>query len=99
MIGSAAYRHPDLAFDFAMAHRAQVDKLVDTTSASRYYPALGGSSNDPAMIGKINAYADAHVAAGSRRAAETVVANIKYRQMIRSKQLPAIDAWLAKNGV
>lgn len=99
MIASAAYRHPDLAFDFAMAHRAQVDQLVDTTSASRYYPALGGSSNDPAMIGKINAYADAHVAAGSRRAAETVVANIKYRQMIRSKQLPAIDAWLAKNGV
>jgi hypothetical protein len=98
MIGIAAYQHPDMAFDFALAHRAQVDKLVDSTSSSRYYPGLGGSSNDPAMIGKIKAYADAHIAKGSRRAADTVIANIQYRMMVRSERLPAIDAWLAKNG-
>ena len=98
MIGAVGYQHPDMAFDFAIAHRAEVDKLVDQTSSSRYYPGLGSSSNNPAMIGKINAYADAHIAKGSRRAADTVIANIRYRMMVRKDRLPAIDAWLTKNG-
>jgi len=98
MISVVGFQHPDMTFDFAMAHLAQIDKLVDSTSSSRYYPGLGGSSNDPAMIGKIEAYTKAHVAEGSRRAAETVIANIKYRQMVRQDRLPAIDEWLQKNG-
>ena len=97
MISVVARQHPDMAFDFALAHRVQVDKLVDSTSRSQYYPSLGRSSNDPAMIGKIEAYADAHIAKGSRRAAETVIANIDYRMMVRKDRLPEIDTWLAKN--
>ncbi|MDO1530242.1 M1 family metallopeptidase [Fulvimonas sp. R45] len=97
MIASVAWRHPEMAYDFAMAHRAQVDKLVDSTSSSRFYPALGGSSFDPAMIGKIQAY-EATIAPGARRPAETVIANIKYRMMVRKDRLPAVDAWLAKHG-
>jgi hypothetical protein len=30
--------------------------------------------------------------------ADTVIAGIRYRMMIRDKRLPAIDAWLKKNG-
>jgi aminopeptidase N len=97
MISRVGRNHPDLAFDFAVAHRTEVDKLVDSTSSSRYYPGIGGSSFNPAMIDKINAYADAHIAKGSRREADTVIANIKYRMMIRRERLPAIDAWLKKN--
>ncbi|HKR75176.1 MAG TPA: M1 family metallopeptidase [Rhodanobacter sp.] len=97
MIGTVSRQHPEMAYDFAMAHRAQVDKLVDSTSSSRYYPSLGGSSFDPAMIGKIKAY-EATIAPGARRPADTVIANIQYRMMIRKDRLPAVDAWLAKNG-
>jgi hypothetical protein len=50
------------------------------------------------MIDKINAYADAHIAKSSRRVANMVVGNIKYRMMIRKDRLPAIDAWLARHG-
>jgi len=97
MIGAVSWQHPEMAYDFAMAHRAQVDKLVDSTSSSRFYPALGGSSFDPAMIGKIKTY-EATISPGSRRPADTVIANIEYRMMIRKDRLPAVDAWLAKNG-
>ncbi|AND67728.1 aminopeptidase N [Dyella thiooxydans] len=97
MIRIVAYRHPDMAFDFAVAHRDQVDKLVDSTSASRYYPALGASSLKPEMIDKIKAYADAHIAKSSQRVANTVIANIQYRMMIRNDRLPDVDAWLAKH--
>jgi aminopeptidase N len=97
MIRGVSWHHPELAYDFAMAHRAQVDKLVDSTSSSRYYPSLGGSSFDPAMIDKIKAY-EATIAPGARRPADTVIANIRYGMMVRSQRLPAVDAWLAKQG-
>jgi len=97
MIRIVAYRHPDMAFDFAVAHRDQVDKLVDSTSSSRYYPGLGASSLKPEMIDKIKAYADAHIAKSSQRVADTVIANIQYRMMIRNDRLPDVDAWLAKH--
>ena len=98
MISTVAAHHPELAFDYAVAHREQVDTKVDTTSLSRYYPRLAGNSLDPEMIGKLKAFADKHIAASSRRATDTAVANIEYRTKVRSERLPAIDAWLKKNG-
>jgi aminopeptidase N len=93
MISSVSYLHPDMAFDFAVANQAAVNALVDPTSRTRFFPSLGSTSLDPAMIDKINAYADAYIAASSRRPADTVIANIDYRRMIREQRLPAIDAW------
>jgi aminopeptidase N len=94
MISSVSWRHPDLAFDFAVAHREQVDARVDSTSRSRYYPGLASSSLDKAMVAKLKAFAEAHIAAGSRRAADTAIANIVYRSQVHDTRLPAIDAWL-----
>ena len=34
MIASVAERHPDLAFDFALAHRDRVDRLVDRSTSA-----------------------------------------------------------------
>ena len=97
MIAVVAGSHPDLAFDFAVAHKAQVDKRVDSTSASRYYPQLASNSLDPAMVGKLKAFADQHIAASARRATDTAIANIEYRTMVKRERLPAVDAWLAKH--
>lgn len=98
MIGAVAGRHPDMAFDFAVAHRAQVETLVDASSQARYYPGLGGGSSDRAMIGKLHAFAEAHIPASARNATETSIANIEYRIKVREQRIPAIVAWLEKNG-
>jgi aminopeptidase N len=98
MIGAVSGSHPDMAFDFALAHREQVDKLVDSTSQARYYPGIGGGSSDKAMIGKLRAYADKYIAPSSRNATETAIANIEYRLKVRETRIPAIDAWLQKHG-
>jgi len=98
MIRGVAQLHPGMAFDFAVAHLAQVDAKVDSTSRSRYYPRLATRSLDPAMIGKVRAYAEAHIAASSRRDAETAISDIAYRIKVRNERLPAIDAWLQRNG-
>jgi len=98
MVAAVANSHPDLAFDFAVAHLARLDQRVDSTSRSRYYPSLGSNSLEARMIGKIKLYSTAHIAAGSRRSADTVIANITYRIKVRKERLPAIDAWLQSNG-
>jgi aminopeptidase N len=98
MISEVAGEHPDLAFDFAVQHQAEVGKRVDSTSQSRYYPGLARQSLDPAMVGKLRTYAEKHIAAGSRRPTETAIANIEYRLKIRKERLAQIDAWLGKHG-
>ena len=98
MIRGVAGAHPDMAFDFAIAHREQVDKLVDSTSRSRYYPGVGGGSHDPAMVGKIRAYAEKYIAPTSRRDAETAIAGIQYRVKVRNERIPAILEWLKSHG-
>ena len=96
MISGVADNFPDMAYDFAVAHMTAVDALVDQSSRNRFFPLLAGGSADPAMVGKINAYAAKYLAAGSRRDADTAAARIIYRVKIRRDRLPTIDAWLAK---
>lgn len=95
MISAVAWHFPDLAWDFAMTHRAEVLKMVDASAASQFFPRLASSSFDPAMIDKVKTYA-AGIPESARRPAETAIANIEYRMMIRKDRLPAVDAWLAK---
>jgi aminopeptidase N len=95
MVSRAANEHPDLAFDFAMANMSALDERLDATSRTRYYAGIAGRSSDPAMLGKLRAYADAHVDPSSRRAVETAAADIEDRIRVRARVLPAVEAWLA----
>jgi aminopeptidase N len=96
MISAVSRLHPDMAFDFAMANLTAVQGKIDASSRSRYVPRLGRMSTDPAMIGKMNAYAEANLAAGSRGDAANTVAEVSYRIKVRKERRPAIDAWLAQ---
>jgi hypothetical protein len=98
MVAAAAQNHPDMAFDFAMANIGKVNERVDAPSRSTYFPRLASKSADPAMVGKLNAYAGANLVATARRATDTAIAGINYRIKVRAERLPEIDAWLARNG-
>jgi aminopeptidase N len=98
MISEVALRYPDMAFDFAVAHLAQINERVDASSRSRYLARLATGSSDPAMVDKLSAYAQANLAAGSRGDVEAAVAAIRDRIQVNAARLPEIDAWLAKNG-
>lgn len=99
MIASVSREHPDMAFDFAVAHREQVDALVDSTSLARYYPGLGRAATDLKMVDKIRAFAEAHIAPTSRRDAERTINAIQTRVHLRAQLRPQIDAWLKQQGV
>ena len=96
MISRVARAHPELAFDFALAHLEQVNARIDASSRSRYFPRLAAASAQPEMIAKLEAYAQANLPASARGDADSSVAGIKYRIKVRAERLPAVDAWLAK---
>jgi len=98
IISAVAGQHPDLAFDFALANQAKINQRVDTSSRSRYFARLAGGSSDPAMVGKLNAYAGANLAASSRGDVDAAIASIQDRVKVNAARLPEIDAWLARNG-
>ncbi|MDD5578821.1 MAG: M1 family metallopeptidase [Methylobacter sp.] len=98
MIQAVSKFHPDLAFDFAVAHLPAVTEKLDAPSRGNYLARLAERSLDPAMIGKINAYAAANLAPGSRRSADTAIAAIGYRISVRNKRLPLINQWLGQYG-
>ncbi|WP_168072930.1 M1 family metallopeptidase [Caulobacter sp. SSI4214] len=98
MISGVARNHPDMTFDWAVAHKDAVNEKVDSSSRTRFIPGLGASSSNPAMADKIKAYAAANLAEGSRKEAEKAAAGVLNRAKIRQQRLPAITAWVAKNG-
>ncbi len=97
MISRVAAEHPDLAFDFAVAHMKELEERLDATSRSRYFAGIAGRSADPAMLGKLSAYAAAHVDARSRRSTDTAAVNINDRIRVRERVLPVIAGWLERN--
>ena len=96
MIARVARTHPELAFDFALAHLEQVNARIDASSRSRYFPRLAAGSAQPQMVAKLRSYAQANLPEGARGDADSAVAGIEYRIKVRAERLPAIDAWLAK---
>jgi aminopeptidase N len=97
MISAVAMRHPDMAFDFALANLAKINERVDASSRSRYVARLASGSSDPAMVNKLSAYAEANLAPSSRGDVEAAIAAIKDRIQVNAARLPEIDAWLVKN--
>jgi aminopeptidase N len=86
--------HPQLAFDFIKAKQSEVEAHVDASSRTRFVPRVVQGSHDPAMIAALRAYADAHIPASARRAADTAIAAIQNRIRVREDRLPEIAAWL-----
>jgi aminopeptidase N len=98
MIRQVAGNHPDLAFDFAIANMAKVNDRVDATSRSRFFPGLASASSDAKMIDKLNAYAKSHLDPSARGELDTVIAGILYKAKVKQERVPAIRAWLDKQG-
>jgi len=94
IISAVSGVHPDMAFDFALANRERVEALVDASSRSRYLSGLASGSADPAMIGKLEAYATRYLTPESRRPADRAIAAIRDRVRVRTARLPEITRWL-----
>ncbi len=96
LLKAIAGRHPDMAFDWAVANKAIVDGFVEESSRAGYVVGLGGGSNDPAMPGKITAYATANLPESSRGGAKRTIAGIAVRKATADRLRPAVTQWVAR---
>ena len=95
IISSVAEDNTELAFDFALANLERVNGILEPSSRGAFMARLASGSTEAATVGKLKAYADAHVAAAGRAPVNTAVSRIEFRvEAIRSR-MPAVDAWLA----
>ena len=94
MISAVADAHPELAFDFVVAHLDAVMSRIESSSQTRYVPRLLGGAGDLELIDKLNAYAQAHIAADARGAVNNTVAAIRFRAEVVEKRGPEVAAWL-----
>ena len=72
--------------------------MVDASSRSRFLPGLAGGSADPAMVAKLQAYAERYMTPQSRGSANRAIAGIEDRVRVRRERLPEITGWLESRG-
>ena len=98
LLRSIANNHPELAFDWAVTNRTLVDGFVEESSRAGFIPGLGAASADPAMPGKIAAWADRNLPEGSRGAATRAVTSMAVRKAATERLRPATARWLGVTG-
>lgn len=95
IIAQVGAEHPMLAVDYVLAHRQQYEALIDVSARSQALARLGGGSADPAMVTKLDAYANQYLTPESRKVVDRAIAAIKTRIETRARLKPALTAWFA----
>ena len=94
IIAAVGRNHPEKAFAFAMAHRAQVEPMIEPTSRTSFFTRLAANARSAAILPQLNAFA-ATAPASARGEVTKAVASITYRLEVIAKRLPQVDAWIA----
>jgi aminopeptidase N len=94
VIASVAVLHPDKAFDFALAHRAQVDALLEPTSRTIFFTNLARNSMDASMLAKLDAFSKT-IPASSRIEVTKAKSEVRRRRLFAERRLPDVDHWVA----
>jgi aminopeptidase N len=98
ILRAVAGQHADLAFDFAVANADLVNGVLEASTRAGFIVSLGAGSNDPAMPGKINAYAEKNLPATARGGVKRALSAIAVRKAVADRLRPGVTAWVAKAG-
>jgi aminopeptidase N len=94
LISAVAGTYPEKAFAFALAHRAEVEAMVEPTSRTSFFARLATGSANPAILPSLKAFGTT-VPASARGEITKAIATILYQGVIVSQRLPEVDRWLA----
>lgn len=97
MIGAVSGEYPVEAYEFAVAHRAEINARLDPDSATTFPTGLLAGSNDPAVQQRLRQIIDRDVPAASRRVPETQYAAMNERISTRDRRLGDLDGWLRQS--
>jgi aminopeptidase N len=94
IIAAVSQLHPDMAFEFATSHWDRLAPRIEPASQPEYIPGLISHAYDPALIRKLDAFAEQHIPSSARQNVRKAKSNIRYNADIRAKRLPEIVAWI-----
>jgi len=98
IIAEVGARYPELAFDFVNGHLALVNSWLEADSRNQYAANIAANAHDAAMIGKLKAFAEAHIPETARGSAVKAESAIALTVEVRTKRLPDVDRWLGAHG-
>jgi len=94
IISAVARQHPALALDFALSHIAAVNSMIDTSGRSGFVARLVGTSSDPALIARLQAYGNATFQPEDRKPIDEAIGRIRWRASNRPRIRSETAAWL-----
>jgi aminopeptidase N len=94
MITTVADLHSRLAVDFMLAHLTQVNQLIDISGRSRFIQRLVGRSHDASLIGTLQSYASANLAATDRKPVEQAIDRLRFKSSTLPRVRSEVAAWL-----
>jgi aminopeptidase N len=94
LISGVSDNFPEKAFDFAVAHRAAVDAMIEPTSRTSFYARLASGARSAEILPRLKGFAET-VPASARGEVTKAVSAIEFRLQIVAKRLPEVDRWLA----
>ncbi len=96
IIEAVAPWHPELAFEFSVAHWAQLAPDLEPESRPLFVPRLLAGAWDPGLIGRLGAFAAAHIPPDQRLDVDAADSRIRYGAMVRRVRMPQVDRWLSE---
>jgi aminopeptidase N len=93
LLSAVSRFHPDMAFDFAVANLDIVNPLLEESTRAGYVVGLAARSNDPAMPGKVQAFADKYLPEASRQGVKETLTAIAVRKAVADRLRPAVTKW------
>jgi aminopeptidase N len=94
VLASVAGAHPRLAWDFLVAHRGEIEALLDPLQRMEYAMGIASASADLAMVAELQAYAR-DFPPGAEREVAGASATVMLRAQTIAERMPAVEAWIA----
>ncbi|MEZ6023895.1 MAG: M1 family metallopeptidase [Hyphomonadaceae bacterium] len=93
VLSNVASAHPQLGWDFLVAHRADFEAMLDPLQRLEYPPGIAQQSSDPAMAEALERYAS-NFPEGAMPTVHAAAAAIRLRGQTVRERFPAAEAWI-----
>jgi aminopeptidase N len=93
VLRSVAGEHPRMAWDFLVAHRQQMDGMLDPLQRLEFPTTIASQSSDPAVAQELREYAR-DFPEGARPTVNAAVGSIELKAQTIRERLPAVESWI-----
>lgn len=96
LLRSVSFLHPEMAFDFAAGHWDALGRMLeDPDRRATFVSTLLRTSNDAAVLGRLDAFAQAHVSPSLDKDIRRIASQVRDNARTRADRLPEMDRWIA----